>query len=43
MLLESKKMRQNSKWNLKWAMPLGVEQEEQRKVKWVATRHENEN
>jgi hypothetical protein len=35
------KVRQHSKRNLKWAIPLGVEREEQRKAKRVATRREN--
>jgi hypothetical protein len=37
------KVRQHSKRNLKRAIPLGVEREEQRKAKRVATRHENAN
>jgi lysyl-tRNA synthetase class I len=37
------KVRQHSKRNLKRAIPLGVEREEQRKAKQVVTRHENAN
>jgi hypothetical protein len=35
------KVQQHSKRILKGAIPLGVEQEEQRKAKQVATRHDN--
>ncbi len=37
------KVREHSKRNLKRIIPLGVEREEQRKAKRVATRHENAN
>jgi hypothetical protein len=37
------KVREHSKRNLKWTIPLGVQREEQRKAKRVATRDENAN
>jgi hypothetical protein len=37
------KVREHSKQNLKRAIPLGVEQDEQRKAKRLAIRHKNAN